>query len=109
MYTEEECDGLPPQMTFHPLHYHAPLPSVVTILDDPNSLPQLVALILERAGLTTREAAQRIGVQPETLRQYLSGRRKRPSVEWLARLAAVCGGRLVVQLASVPLDGRTHN
>jgi len=73
-----------------------PRPAAV-IQSDPRGIPRLIEVILSRAGMPAAEVARRLGIQPQALNQYRTGRRINPSVLWLARLAAVCGGRVVVE------------
>lgn len=81
-----------------------PLPSsilpssdVAVVLTDAESTARIVEQVLERAGMSQREVARRLGIQPQSLNQYVRSRRMNPSVEWLARLVEVCGGQLLVR------------
>lgn len=58
---------------------------------------RLVQVFVERAGVSQAELARRMGIKPQSFSQYLGRRRVRPSLQWMARLALVCGGRLWVE------------
>lgn len=73
----------------------SPLTPVVC---DDRAITRLLESILLRSGLTLSEAARRIGVHPSSLRQYINGRRTRPSLFWFARFTEVCGSHLVVEM-----------
>jgi hypothetical protein len=65
----------------------SPLTPVVC---DERAIGRLLELLLSRSGLTVGEAARRMGVTSNTIRQYIAGRRSRPSLIWFVRLAAIC-------------------
>lgn len=77
--------------------------SRVVILPDDQSVIRLIEEIVDRAGLSRTEVAARLGVAPQTFNQYTYLKKRRPSVQWLARLLSVCGGKLVVEFPSTPL------
>jgi len=41
--------------------------------------------------------ADRLGVTPNAVWQYLKGRRSRPSLQWFIRLVEVCGGKVTIE------------
>src|SRR5688572_5597363 len=49
----------------------------------PQSIPKLLRGMLERSGISIGEAARRLEVNPNTISQYLNGRRSKPSIQWL--------------------------
>jgi len=75
-------------------------PAKATVINDGRSIAYLVDLLIARSGVSQKEVARRLGVAPQSLNQYRMKRRARPSAQWLARLAEVCGARLVVELGS---------
>ena len=68
--------------------------STAVIADD-RAVVYLVEQLILKSGLSQSELARRLGIRLQSLNQYR--RRKRPGVIWLAKLAEVCGGRLVVE------------
>ena len=83
-------------------------PSRAVVLQDDKAIMHLIELLVSRAGISQREIAKRIGIKPQSLNQYMIFRRRRPSVQWLARLAGVCGGRLVLEFPEEGLQGTSH-
>lgn len=77
--------------------------SILVAVDDYRATIALIDELLERAGLTQAEVARRLGITKQGVHQYRSLRRARPSVQWMAKLAQVCGGRLVVEFPPTPL------
>lgn len=73
----------------------SPLTPVVC---DDRAITRLLEQILLRSGLTISEAARRLGVSPSALRQYINGRRSRPSLFWFAKFVEVCGSHLLIEL-----------
>lgn len=88
---------------------HVPLPSTSSIptfhststltplVCDERAISRLLELILIRGGLSINEAARRLDVAPSSVRQYIRGRRKRPSLQWFIRLAELCGAKVVIE------------
>ena len=72
-------------------------PNLSPVLLDDRAIGAVVEQLLARAGLTQAEACRRLGIQPSSFNQYRLGRRRRPSVRWLVRLAGICGGRILVE------------
>jgi predicted DNA-binding protein (UPF0251 family) len=64
--------------------------------DAPNTVAVMTRL-LERSGMSGAEAARRMGLAKQTVHQ-MGRSRQMVSVKSLARFAAVCGGRLVMEL-----------
>lgn len=73
------------------------------ILDDDRAIQRLIELLLDGAGLPSSEIARRLGIRVQSLNQYRYLRRKRPSIQWMSRLAQACGGRLILELPERPL------
>lgn len=94
--TDSPLDGL-----FLPISpapsYISPSPTIAVVLPDPKRVNRLVEEIIERAGMSQAEVARRLGITPQSLNQYFTHRRERPSIIWIARLAEVCGARLLVE------------
>lgn len=64
---------------------------------DDRSIMALIELILDRAGVSQAEVARRLGIRHQSLNQYRWLRRKRPSIQWISRLAQACGARIVIE------------
>ena len=58
---------------------------------------KLIGHLLNRAGLSIGEASKQMGVTPNAIRQYVKGRRNKPSVAWMVRLAALCGATIYIE------------
>ena len=63
---------------------------------------KIIAAIIDRLVAHSRQRpadlAAQLGIQRQSLGQYIIGRRSNPSAGWLARLAEVCHARLVIEL-----------
>lgn len=55
-------------------------------------------VLLQRSGLSQAEMARRLAKCRWTIRESLKGRRPNVTVRTMAEWAAVCGGRLVLEL-----------
>lgn len=79
-----------------------PLPtsSLAVVLPDDRAVGALIALLLERSGVPQAEIARRLGIKPQTLNQYVWLRRKRPSIQWIVRLAQACGATIKVEFGN---------
>jgi len=79
---------------------NVPIGKRIVIIPDHKAVTQAVRAMVKSSGVSHRELAKRLGISYSSIQQYLSGRRmKSPSIEWLARVAAVCDARIVVELA----------
>lgn len=74
-----------------------PNPNAATVILDGKAIAALVDQLLTRAGLSQAEVCRRLGVHPTSFNQYRIGRRVKPSLWWIVRLANVCGARIVVE------------
>jgi hypothetical protein len=72
----------------------APLTPLVC---DERVIQRLLGEIINKGGLTPNEVARRMGVSSNAIRQYLRGRRNRPSLIWFVRLAELCGARVLIE------------
>lgn len=87
-----------------PLPSASPLaPTVLVVAPDDQAILSLIRLLLDKSGLTQAEVGRRTGTSQEAISFYRKGRVKRPSIQWLARLASVCGARLYIEFPSRPL------
>lgn len=96
----------------HPSTGFSPVPSVNSIpsinstspltplVCDERAIARLLEMIIQRGGLSTNEVAKRMGVTQNAVRQYIRGRRNRPSLIWFIRLAELCGARVVIEFPS---------
>ena len=82
----------------------SPSSSYVAILADDRAVMHLVGQLIERAGVTQAEIARRLGVEPQSVNQVYRQRRKRPTIQWLAKLAAACGAKILVEFPLSPLE-----
>ena len=57
-------------------------------------------MILSKGGLSVGEAARRLGVTSNTIRQYLRGRRNKPSLLWFLKLVEISGARVTIEFPS---------
>jgi hypothetical protein len=73
------------------------LTSLTPLVCDERAIQRLLETLLRRGGLSVNEAARRLGVTENSVRQYIRGRRQRPSLQWFIRLAEVCGARVTVE------------
>lgn len=62
---------------------------VVVVTADERQQRHLVQRMLNEANLTVTTAAAQLGVAPQSIRQYLTGRRH-ITLTWLIRLATLC-------------------
>lgn len=67
------------------------------ILDE-KALIALVREIIDRSGMTVPQVAGKLGINPHSLWQYYYGYRRNPSLQWMIRLAGICGGKVLVEL-----------
>jgi predicted transcriptional regulator len=79
----------------------SPLPTsrsttLTPLVLDERAIARLLALMLDRGGLTVSECARRLGITPQGIRQYIHGRR-RPSLLQVLKIAETCGARILVE------------
>ena len=74
-----------------------PTASLAAVINDDRAIAKLVSELLNRANLRERDVWEKLGIKQQSFSQYRSGRRRNPSVKWLARLVALCGGRLLIE------------
>lgn len=78
--------------------------SRAVVVPDPVSVIRLIEEVIDRSGLSRTEISDRLGVRKQSFNQYTYLRKKRPSVQWLARLVDVCGGKLIIEFPPSPLS-----
>lgn len=77
--------------------YHFQRNSTLTpVVCDERAISGLLELLLSKSGISISEAARRMGVTPSVIRQYLHGRRAKPSLLWFVRLCQACGAEVNV-------------
>jgi hypothetical protein len=64
---------------------------------DERAIVKLLETLLAKGRVSLREAARRMGTSDQSLRQYLKGRRSKPSLYWFVKLVEACGGRVLVE------------
>lgn len=72
------------------------------ILADGRAIRGIVSMLLSKAGLSQVEASVRLGMSKQAINNVVRGRTKSPTLAWLAKLAQICGARLVLEFP----DGR---
>lgn len=78
---------------------------MATVADD-RALGSFLRATLQASGMSINEMARRIGTNDKTIRQYLTGRRGKPSLKWFLRFIELTGARVWVEIpCSIP-DGR---
>lgn len=102
------------ELDAEPSAYLTPLPSsfsspvrtqsasspITPVVCDDRAIAKLLESLLHHAGLTPKEAANRLGMTSNSVRQYLAGRRSRPSLIWFVRFAELCGAQLNITFRS---------
>jgi predicted transcriptional regulator len=74
------------------------------VISDDRVISRLLETVLYRAGITQKEAADRLGINPATIRQYIGARSTRPGLRWFVKFVEACGGRVYLQF---PERGRS--
>jgi predicted transcriptional regulator len=67
------------------------------VISDDRVISRLLETVLYRAGITQKEAADRLGINPATIRQYIGARSTRPGLRWFVKFVEACGGRVYLQ------------
>ena len=104
-----ECRGLNPKVdqmtnpTIIPSSHQVSSSNLSAVLLDNRAIVALIDQLLARAGLSQAEACRRLGITPSSFNQYRLGRRCKPSMWWIVRLAEVCGAKVFVEFPSKPL------
>jgi len=68
------------------------------LICDHKVIRRLLETLLEESGLSINEISRRMGSNPNNLRQYLKGRRSKPSLQWFIRYAELCGARINLEM-----------
>jgi DNA-binding NarL/FixJ family response regulator len=71
--------------------------SLHSLTSDERAIAKLLETLLSRAGFSINEAARRLGVTPNAVRQYIRGRRNKPSLSWFLKLATLCGAKVSIE------------
>jgi hypothetical protein len=66
------------------------------VVNDPRAISRLLEMALSKGGLSVSEAARRLDISPQAIRQYIHGRRN-PTIAQFIKLLGVTGARLVVE------------
>jgi hypothetical protein len=77
--------------------------SLTPLICDERAISSLLGNLLDGSGLTISSAARKLGINSASLRQYINGRRGRPSLLWFLRFAAICGAKVTIEF---PTHGR---
>lgn len=71
--------------------------SLTTLVCDERVISRLLQTLLHKGGLSVGEAARRMGVTTNSIRQYIRGRRNRPSLIWFIKFAELCGAKIIIE------------
>ena len=71
-------------------------PRHLAVIADDRAISALIEALIETSGMSQNELAKRLGVSYQTIQQRR--RAKRPSLIWIARLAEVCGAKIIIEL-----------
>lgn len=71
--------------------------SLTPLICDERAIHALLGSLLQKGGLSVSEAARRLGCGPSSLRQYLNGRRAKPSLLWFLRFCQMVGARVIIE------------
>lgn len=71
--------------------------SLTPLVCDERVIARLLEALISRSNMSLGAVAQRLGVTPNAIRQYLKGRRNKPSLLWFVRLAEVCGAKVSIE------------
>ena len=99
---EKESTSSPETLSFAPIpssfrERPRKLHDIKPLVASDDATAKLIAQLLNKAGLSIGEAARQMGVTPNAIRQYVKGRRNKPSVAWLVRLAELCGATVYIE------------
>lgn len=107
---ERPCDETPIQQADEIVGLSLPVvPSAPTItvprrlglmaaVADDRALGSFLRATLQASGMSINEMARRIGTNDKTIRQYLTGRRGKPSLKWFLRFIELTGARVWVEI-----------
>lgn len=70
-------------------------PRVMTT--DEGGSRQVFRALKQVAGLTEREIAERMAIPQQSVSVVLTGHTQRPTLWWVVRFVAACGGRVLVE------------
>lgn len=85
---------LPGGASIASFHSTSPLTPMVC---DRRAITRLLGTLLEKAGISVGEASRRLGMNDQSLRPYLKGRRTKPSLLWFLKYVEACGGRVYIE------------
>jgi hypothetical protein len=74
--------------------------NLTPVVCDERAIAKLLEQVISKGGLSIGEASRRLGVTPNTIRQYLHGRRTKPSLFWFVKLCEICGAKVTVEFPS---------
>lgn len=92
-----------PSIFISPSSNHSSSSNLAAVVLDDTAIAKLIDSLLTRAGLSQAEVCRRLGITPSSFNQYRLGRRVRPSLWWVVRLAEVCGAKVWVEYPHKPL------
>lgn len=86
-----------PSSFSQPLRSSSTSSPITPVICDERAISRLLENLLERAGLTPRDAATRLGLKSANgVRQYLAGRRTKPSLIWFIKFCELCGAQVSI-------------
>lgn len=75
--------------------------SLTPLICDERAIAKLLETLIYRSGKTPAAIAAHLGITTNAVRQYLHGRRNRPSLLWFVRLAEICGAKVTIEFPRV--------
>lgn len=71
--------------------------SLTPLVCDERAIARLLETLISRSGMSIGLVADRMGVTTNAIRQYMRGRRTKPSLIWFIRLVEICGGSVKIE------------
>ena len=70
----------------------------MALVSDPRAITATLRRLLDASGLSQSEVCRMLGIKPQSLGLYMTGKRVNPSLAWLVTFAACCGARVVIEM-----------
>lgn len=71
--------------------------SLTPLVCDERAIAKLLETLISRSGKSLGVLSDSLGVTRNAVRQYIRGRRNKPSLIWFVRLAEACGARVSIE------------
>lgn len=79
-----------------PVYSSQPPTSLTSAILDSDGITRLLGALLDGSGITVEQAAARLGLSRNAVREYTGGRRANPTIRTFVRLVDMLGGRVWV-------------